>query len=113
MKKGKIKQFFEENWGVLALIIWGLLMCYFFVGITSDLFSITKKKILFAVIILYPVAGIIMMIRAGDKLQKQRAEAYEKEHLELKERYKYPNFFPSKFAKQKRLQKLQGKVKTI
>lgn len=88
MKKGNLKQFFKANCWVFAFGIWLFLISgtiiYLFEGR-----SIGTKITPLAVSVIYTIVGIAMMVKAGAKLEKQKAEAKEKRLLELEEQYKY------------------------
>ena len=88
MKKGNLKQFFKENWGWFAFVIW-LFLISGTIGYLFEGHSIGTKITLIAVSVIYTVAGFAMMAKAGAKWEKQEAESKQKRLLELEERYKY------------------------
>lgn len=88
MKKGNLKQFFKENWGWFAFVIW-LFLISGIIGYLFEVHSIGTKITLIAVCVIYTVAGLAMMAKAGAKWEKQEAETKQKRLLELEERYKY------------------------
>lgn len=88
MKKGNLKQFFKEILGWFAFGIW-LFLISGTIGYLLEGQSIGTKITLIAVSVIYTVAGLAMMAKAGAKWEKQEAETKQKRLLELEERYKY------------------------
>ncbi len=94
MKKRKLKQFFKENWGWFAFVIWLLLVSATIstvmatISDTMDI-SIWTNLSLVAICVLYTIAGLVLMSKAADKDEKQRADGKNKRLQELKTQDKY------------------------
>ena len=89
MKKRKLKQFFKENCGWLAFVLWLLLASTIFAFSTGG-FPVQLKFSLFC--ILYTVIGvtiIVLTFKSVDKAEKQRMENNDKRLQELKTQNKY------------------------
>ena len=70
MKKGNLKQFFKANWGWFAFGIW-LFLISGTIGYLFEGRSIGTKITLIAVCVIYTVAGLAMMAKAGANWEKQ------------------------------------------
>lgn len=88
MKKRKLKQFFKENWGWFALVIWILLVSVTIAFWTED-FPVQLKLSFVAIIVLYTIAGIVLISKLADKDEKRRAEDKNNRLQELKTQNKY------------------------
>ena len=85
MKKEKIKRVFKENMKNFAVFIWFVLvaMCFY------HEFSVNTRITIFAITVIYTVAGNAIFNKVGDKRQEEEKQAREKRLLELEKRYKY------------------------
>jgi len=88
MKKRKLKQFFKENWGWFAFVIWILLVSTT-ISVFAEDFSVQLKLSFVAISVLYTVAGLVLISKAADKDEKQRVENKNKRLQELKTQDKY------------------------
>lgn len=88
MKQGNLKQFFKGFLGCFAFVIWLVLISGTIVYFLES-HSIGTKITLIAISVIYTVAGLAMMSRAGGKWEKKEVETKQKRLLELEERYKY------------------------
>lgn len=88
MKKRKLKQFFKENWGWFAFLIWLLLVSTTITFLAED-FSVQLKLSFVAISALYTVAGFVLISKAADKDERQRVENKNKRLQELKTQDKY------------------------
>ncbi len=88
MKKRKLKQFFKENWGWFAFVIWLLLVSATIAFLAED-FPVQLKLSFVAISVLYTAAGIVLMSKSADKEEKQRIENKNKRLQELKTQDKY------------------------
>ena len=88
MKKRNLKQFFKENWGWFAFILWMLLISGS-IAYAMEGPSLGMKLGLGAICVLYTIAGIMLIGKAADKDEKQRTENKNKRLEELKAQDKY------------------------
>ncbi len=89
MKKRKLKQFFKENWGWFAFVIWVLLVFTTITTFLAEDFSVQLKLSFVAISVLYTIAGLVLIFKAADKDEKQRVENKNKRLQELKTQEKY------------------------
>lgn len=94
MKKRKLKQFFKENWGWFAFVIWLILVSATISAVMATIsdtmdISIWTNLSLAAICVLYTIAGLVLMCKAADKDEKRRAENKNKRLQELKTQDKY------------------------
>lgn len=94
MKKRKLKQFFKENWGWFAFVIWLLLVSGTISTVMATILysldiSIWINLSLVAICVLYTIAGLVLISKSADKDEKRRAEAKNKRLQELKVQDKY------------------------
>ena len=85
MKKEKIKRVFKENMQNFAVLIWFVLvaMCFY------HEFSVNTRITIFAITVIYTVAGNAIVNKVDDKRREEEKQAREKRLLELEKRYKY------------------------
>ena len=94
MKKRKFKQFFKENWGWFAFVIWVLLVYVTIATVMATIsdtmdISIWINLSLVAICVLYTIAGLGLISKAADKDEKRRVEDKNKRLQELKVQDKY------------------------
>lgn len=88
MKKRKLKQFFKENWGWFAFVIWLLLVSATIAFLAED-FPAQLKLSFVAISVIYTARGIVLMFKSAVKEEEQRIENKNKRLQELKTQDKY------------------------
>lgn len=88
MKKRKFKQFFKENWGNIATIIWIILIP------TSIIYamqggSVWIMLVLIAISAIYTIIGLVVVCKLAEKEEKEKEKNKNKRLQELKIQDKY------------------------